>query len=245
MMVAPWPMLFEHPVGQTDLAQPGQIGDGVLAAGQDDEIVAPGARCGDPVSPGQQAGNRSHSTDAESGRPRSVRRPAARWSAGCRAPGCPRRRAARPLQTGTRRSSAMRSALRESRTPSSNSERSPRNLLIAKPRNSDRSSALSSWTLPITEREHPAALDVGDQQPRRADPGDQAEIDQIVVAQVQLADAAGALDDDHVESARQIGIGLEHRGAQFVGVRVVLARGQRLPQAAVDDHLAGAVAGSA
>ena len=93
--------------------------------------------------------------------------------------------------------------------------------------------------------EHPASLDVRDQQPRRANPGDEAEIDEIVIAQVQLAHAARAFDDDHVESARQIGIRLEHFRAQFIGVRVVLARGQGPPHMAADDDLAHAVASSA
>ena len=58
-------------------------------------------------------------------------------------------------------------------------------------------------------RDHPAALDVRDQHPRRAEPGDEPEVHQIVRAQVQLADAAGAFDHDHVEAARQIGVGGE------------------------------------
>ena len=54
-------------------------------------------------------------------------------------------------------------------------------------------------------REDAAALDVGDQHPRRVDRRvDQPQIHEIDVAQVQLADAAGALDDDHVEAAGQI-----------------------------------------
>ena len=62
-----------------------------------------------------------------------------------------------------------RSAPRAVRTPSSNSDTSPRNLLIAKPRNSARSSGVSRCDRAEDRGEHAAALDVGDEQPRRAD----------------------------------------------------------------------------
>ena len=52
----------------------------------------------------------------------------------------------------------------------------------------------------------------------------QPEVDEIVLAQVQLADAAGALDDDHVEAAREVLVGREHLAPQLVDVRVVVAR---------------------
>ena len=91
-------------------------------------------------------------------------------------------------------------------------------------------------------RDHPAALDVRDQHPRRAEAGDEPEVHQIVRAQVQLADAAGAFDHDHVEAARQIGVGGEDLADQHVEGGVVVARRQRLPHPPVQHDLAGAVA---
>ena len=90
-------------------------------------------------------------------------------------------------------------------------------------------------------REHAAALDIGHEDPGRLNARHQAEVDQVVLAQIQLGDAARPFDDDRVEAAGQIVIGREHDRSQLVGVRVVLASGERLPQTAVHDHLAAPV----
>ena len=51
-------------------------------------------------------------------------------------------------------------------------------------------------------REHAAALDIGHENPRRLNARHQTEIDQVVLAQIQLGDAARAFDDDRVEATR-------------------------------------------
>ena len=52
-------------------------------------------------------------------------------------------------------------------------------------------------------REDAAALDVGHEQPWRLDGRRQPQVDEIDVAEIQLADAARPFDDDRVEAARQ------------------------------------------
>src|SRR4029077_14772723 len=47
-------MLLENPIREPDVAEPQEIGDGVLASGKDDEVVGIGRRRGDPVRPRQQ-----------------------------------------------------------------------------------------------------------------------------------------------------------------------------------------------
>ena len=84
--------------------------------------------------------------------------------------------------------------------PSSKSVRSPRNLLIRKPRNSAPLVRREQRHRADDRGEHAAALDVGDEHPRRAEARDEAEVHEIVRAQVQLADAAGALDHDRRRS---------------------------------------------
>jgi hypothetical protein len=50
-------------------------------------------------------------------------------------------------------------------------------------------------------REHAAAFDIGDEHPGRLNAGRQPEVHEVVIAKIQLADAARALDDDDVEAA--------------------------------------------
>ena len=53
-------------------------------------------------------------------------------------------------------------------------------------------------------REYTAALDIRDEHPRRVEARDQAEIDEVVLPEVQLAHAARAFDHDDVEPAGEI-----------------------------------------
>ena len=128
------------------------------------------------------------------------------------------------------------------RTPSSNSDMSPRNLLTAKPRKSARSSGRSRPTVPMIEANTPPRSMSATSSQGACTARDQAEVDQVDVAEIELGDAAGALDDDHVEPAGQVVVGAAHVDAQVVGEGVVAARRQRPPQPAVDDDLAAAVA---
>ena len=218
-----------------------------LRAGQDDEVVVALRAATSSSRPRSAGGSRWRSTGAATGRWRCARPPAA----AIRGRVLERQavlgvelHVAAHTETPRSRATPVRSS--SIRTPSSNSERSPRNLLIGEAAEQRALSGVSSCDGPDDRAEHAAALDVGDQHPRRPDPRHQPEVHEVVLAQVQLADAARALDHDDVEAARQVVVGRRARAAaELVGVRVVLARGQGLPHPPVDDDLAAAVRRSA
>ena len=91
--------------------------------------------------------------------------------------------------------------------------------------------------------EHAAALDVGDEDPGHLEASHEAQIDEVVRAQVHFGYAPRAFDHDHVEAASQIGIGGRDVRSQFVHRGVVFARRQGLPRSAVHNDLAAPVAG--
>jgi hypothetical protein len=234
-------MPFENPIGQTDLTQPEEIGHGVLAAGQDDEIVGLSGRRAEPVGPGQQP---------EVGGVREMREVYDRD---------PRTRGRRGGRPGVQRQAVLGVQLHVGRVREHAEAGRPGALFEDFDAGVEQGQVATKLVdgeaakqRPLVgaqqvgganhRAEHPTPLDVGDEQPRSANSGDEAEIDQVAIAQVQLAHTAGAFDHDHVESARQIVIGLEHLRTQLVGVGVVLARGQGLPHTAVHNHLTRAVA---
>ena len=120
------------PLVEARRAQPREIADRVLGAGQDDEVVALASGAASSASPPTTAdGSRCRSTVAAAGRLRSPRPPAPR--------GAGARRAARLSSASTRRSSAKGNTprhgapvlrLEAAPRPSSKSVTSPRNLLI-------------------------------------------------------------------------------------------------------------------
>ena len=72
--------------------------------------------------------------------------------------------------------------------------------------------------------EDAAALDVRDENPGCAESADQSQIDEVDMAEVQLADAAGALDHDDVEASGEAVVGGEDVAPQLLHV-IVVARG--------------------
>jgi hypothetical protein len=90
--------------------------------------------------------------------------------------------------------------------------------------------------------EHPTAVDVAHDHHRQPSRSGQAQVDQVVGAQVDLGRAAGPLADDHLEAAGQTGQGLQDDCPEawlqaLVGAGVQLGQGL-----AHDDHLAGPLA---
>ena len=110
------------------------------------------------------------------------------------------------------------------------------------PRKSARSSLFSRADRAENRREYAAALDVGDEDPRRVDTGGECEVGQVPPAQVELAHAACSFNDHEIEAARQVRVRRQHLVEQIVRVFVIPACGKRLPDRAVDDHLARTVA---
>jgi hypothetical protein len=234
-------MLLEHPVCQTRLTQPQEIGHRVLAAWQDDEIVAVRGRRRDPVCPRQQTkvGRIRELRKADDGHPRTWRRQRRRPRLQCQAVlgvqldvGC----------VGEDAKAARRRVLLEDAHALVEERHVAAEFVDDKP--PEQRALVGGQKVGGADHgcEYAASLDVGDQQPRRANPGDETEVHQIVLAQIQLAHATSALDDDDVETARQILVRLEHLRAQLAGVRVVLARGQRFPHAPIHHDLAQPVA---
>ena len=75
---------------------------------------------------------------------------------------------------------------------------------MANPRNNARSSGDKQMCRSDHRREHAAALDVGHEDPGRLNARHQTEIDEVVLAQIQLRDAARTFDDDRIEATGQI-----------------------------------------
>ena len=92
-------------------------------------------------------------------------------------------------------------------------------------------------------REHAPAVDVAHEQHRRRRHLGHAHVHDVVVFQVNLGRAAGALQDDDVEAACQVVIGAHDVGDELVLVGEVLASAHGLASLAVHDDLAARVAG--
>ncbi len=95
---------------------------------------------------------------------------------------------------------------------------------------------------PENRREHAAPLDVRHEQPGRLDGRDQPEIREVHAPEVELGDAAGAFDDDDVETPREVVVRGADVRAELVRVSVIASGRERLPRSPVDNHLAVAAA---
>ena len=169
-IVAPPRSLRGDPVSQPRVAQPLQIADRVLAAGQDDEVVV-AAPAATSIQSAHVSSRKSVAFDRHGSRTIAIAR--------ARGRGVPRRVSQREAVfgverdvVGVRKDAQARRAVRSSsmRTPSSKSDASPRNWLIAKPRNKRALLGRQQLDGAQDRGEDAAALDVRDEHPRRAEP---------------------------------------------------------------------------
>ena len=170
-------MLRRGPTVEAARPHPGQVaGDRVLRARQDDEVVGLRGWRRHPVRPRQQPEvRRVRETGEPDDRDARARRRRicgvvvdARLSSASSAD--------RRSHRETRPDTGPRSSTRGSSSRRSNSDRSPRNLLTRKPRNSARSSGVSSETVPTMDAKTPPRSMSAHENPGRADTSRQAEI---------------------------------------------------------------------
>ena len=89
---------------------------------------------------------------------------------------------------------------------------------------------------------HPAPVDIPCQQHRRIHHPGQAHVDDVVRLEVDLSRAARPLDDDDVVFRRQAVVGRQDLGHQLFFVPEILGGGHLPPHLPMDDHLAAHIA---
>ena len=204
------------------------------------------ARPGAPAPPARWPGHRRRCswTSAAAGRPT----PAARRRAGRR------RSSARPAGRGCPRRRAT--ALAATRAPQEGPAGERRQLLQAGGEQPPVAAELvdhEAGHLPLVVRleqgkgpeqggEHPATVDVPDQQHRQPGGPGQPHVGEVVAAQVDLGRAPGPLADHHLVARAEGGQAVEHDLAQLRLERLVAQRVHLAPRPAEHDHLRMGVA---